>query len=140
MEELNWGMIIVQALCVWFAYKLGQVSIIHQIGRDLQEEIKKKGLRVDRDEEGNISISREETLLRLERVDSQYFAYANDGQFLAQGTDFRGLFETLKQRYPDKNFRIDRYQAEFTEEEAGRMIKSIFEVFGNGEKTDGERR
>lgn len=139
MEEINWGMIIVQSLCVWFAYKLGQVSIIHKIGRDLQEEMKKKGLKVDRDDEGNISISREETVLKVERVDSQYFAYAIDGQFLAQATDFRSLFQNLKERYPGKSFRIDRYQAEFTDEEASRMVKSIFEVFGDKEQKDGQR-
>lgn len=140
MEEINWASIIVQVLCLWFMYKLGQASIIHRIGKDLEEEMKKKGLAVDRDEDGKIFIKKEETSLKIERVDSQYFAYASDGQFLAQGTDFRGLFESLKQRYPGKNFRLENYQAQFTEEEAGRMVKSIFEVFGDGEKKNGERR
>lgn len=140
MEEINWGAIIVQALIFWLVYKLGQISIIHKIGKDLSEAIKERGLKLERDDEGNISISKEPTPLKIERVDSQYFAYTTAGEFLAQGSDFRGLFENIKNRYPNKSFRLDKYQAELTEEETGKLVKSIFDVFGDGEKKHGDTR
>lgn len=140
MEEINWSGIIVQALMFWAVYKLGQISIIHKIGKDLAEAIEKRGLKIERDDDGNISISKEPTPLKIERVESQYFAYTMSGEFLAQGSDFRGLFENIKNRYPNQNFRLDKYQADLTEEETGKLVKSIFDVFGDGEKKDGERR
>lgn len=140
MEEFNWGAFLVQALAFWVVYKLGQISMMTKIGKDIMKEMEKKGLSFERDEEGNLSIRKETTPLKIERVDSQYFAYTTAGQFMAQGTDFRGLFESIKSRYPNQNFKIEKYQSDLSEEEAGRMIKSIFEVFGDKEQKDGERR
>ncbi len=140
VEELNWGAIIVQALAFWFVYKLGQASMLKQLGEGLKDEIEKQGLQIERDEDGNISLKREETLMEIERIGTLYYAYAKDGQFLAQGPDFRELLESIKKQYPGRSFRLDKYQANLTEEETGRMIKSIFEVFGDKEKADDKTR
>lgn len=140
MEELNWGMIITQALLFWLAYKIGQISIIHRIGKDLAEELDKKGLLVEKDGLGNISITKEECLLEIERVQSWYYAYSKQGEFLGQAQDFRDLMEIIKKNHPGRNFKVEKYQPNLTEEETGRLIKSIFDVFGNKEMKDGERR
>jgi len=140
VEEINWGAIIVQTLCFWIMFKLGQASIIHRLGKDLEKLMEDRGIELEKDEDGVLSIKKKETLLKIERVDSQYFAYTTAGQFLAQGTDFRGLFESIKERYPDQNFKLEDYRAQFTEEESTKLVSSIFEVFGNKEHKDGESR
>ena len=140
MEEINWGLIITQALFFWFAYKLGQISIIKRIGKDLTEEITKRGLEIEHDEEGKISIKKKEIVLEIERIGTAYYAYSTEGQFLAQGADFRGLMETIKKQHPGKNFRVEKYQPNLTEEETGKLVKSIFDVFGDRETNDDKRR
>lgn len=140
MEELNWGLIITQALFFWLAYKIGQISVINRLGQGLKEELEKKGIQIERDEDGNISLKKEEILLEIERIGTAYYAYSNEGQFLAQASDFRGLMETIKKQHPGKNFRVEKYQPNLTEEETGKLIKSIFDVFGDKETNDDKRR
>lgn len=72
-----------------------------------------------------------ETVIDMEREQGQYYAYATTGEFLAQGQDFRAVFETIKKRFPNRSFRVNRVNAKLTEEETERMIKSIFETFGD---------
>lgn len=71
------------------------------------------------------------TPMDIERVNNVYYAYSAEGEFLAQGNDFRSMFENIKNRFPNKSFKIGKYQPNLTEEETGKLVKSIFEVFGN---------
>ena len=74
-----------------------------------------------------------ETVIDVERDQSQYYAYTATGEFLAQGSSFRAMFDDIKQRFPGRSFRINRYNPTLTEEEAERMITALFDVFS--EKT-----
>jgi hypothetical protein len=132
MENIDLVGLILQVVAYWFFYKLGQASIIKAISKDLLESLKAKGIDVGRDAEGNIEFKQnlEQTVIEIERVESQYFAYSDQGEFMGQGGDFKILFEGLKKRFPDKNFRIDKDQKNLTEQEVGEMIRTIFEVFG----------
>jgi hypothetical protein len=132
MENIDLVGLILQVVAYWFFYKLGQASIIKAISKDLLESLKAKGIDVGRDAEGNIEFKQnlEQTVIEIERVESQYFAYSDQGEFMGQGGDFKILFESLKKRFPDRNFRIDKDQKNLTEQEVGEMIRTIFEVFG----------
>jgi hypothetical protein len=41
------------------------------------------------------------------------------------------MFETIKQRFPNMNFRVQKLNTTLTDEESQRMVTSIFEVFGD---------
>jgi len=112
MEDLDWGNILFQAVIYWLFFKLGQASII---GVD-------------------------EMILDIERVENQYFAYSGEGQFLGQGADFTGLFESLKKQYPDQNFRINAVESNFSEDEIKQMVKDAIEVFGDKKHADNQTR
>lgn len=71
-----------------------------------------------------------EEIITVERHHDQYLAYGHSLGFLAQGASFRDMFQVIKQRFPGKSFRIKNSQAEFTEEEAGQMLRAVFDVFG----------
>ncbi len=71
-----------------------------------------------------------ETVIDIDREQNQYYAYAADGEFLAQGEDFKTMFERIKQRFPGRSFRINKYNAKLTEEETGLMVRAVFESFG----------
>ena len=132
MENIDWGAFILQGIVCWFFFKLGQASIIRAISKDLLDSLKEKGIEVSRDENGDIAFSKnvKETVLEIERVESQYLAYSTEGQFMGQGTDFKGLFQELKRRFPDQSFRIEKEQKNLTDKEVGEMVNTIFEVFG----------
>lgn len=133
MENIDWGSIILQVAVCWFFYKLGQASIIRAITKDLLNSLKDKGIEVGRDEDGKLTFKQEgasETVIEIEKVGAQYFAYSTEGQFMGQGTDFKVLFQGLKSRFPEQNFRIDKQQKNLTDQEVGEMVHSIFEVFG----------
>lgn len=140
MEEFNWGVIITQVVLCWLAYKLGQISIIHRIAKDVAKEMIGQGLKLETDEAGNFSIEKEEIGLVIERVNSMYYAYSKDGKFLAQANDFRTLMETIKKQHPGQTFRLEKYQPVLTAEETETLIKSIVDVFGDREATDGKAR
>ena len=69
------------------------------------------------------------TLIDVEREHGQYYAYANTGEFLAQGQNFRDMLDTIKKRFPGRSFRINKYNPKLTDEETQRLIKSVFEAF-----------
>ena len=71
-----------------------------------------------------------ETVIDIDREQNQYYAYATNGEFLAQGEDFKTVFERIKKRFPGRSFRINKYNAKLTEEETTRMVKAVFESFG----------
>jgi hypothetical protein len=125
---------------VWFSYKLGQASVLWPIKKILQQMAESQGKTLEQLLEEELTDQSQpktqETRLEIERVDGRYFAYAEGGEFLAQGQDFRGLMETMKQRFPNRDFRINKYQPQLTEEETGRLVASIFQVYGD--KNDGK--
>lgn len=139
MGEFDLMTFLFQFVVVWIAFKLGQFSVIHNIAKDVVKELEEKGLVLDKDEEGNLSLNKtsNEEELQIERIGKNYYAYS-DGNFLAQGDDFKNLFEYIKRSNPGKTYRVAKYQAELTEEESARMIRSIFEVFGD--KDDSKSR
>lgn len=136
--------VLIWAAVFYFFYKLGQWSVLWPIKLAVRHMAERRGMDTEqflRDELRDMvpeTDSPEPTQRRLniERHEGHYYAYEN-GQFIAQGTDFRTLFETIKQQFPGKTFTVDQYSAGFTEEEAGRLVRSIFEVYGdkNGEST-----
>lgn len=133
MENFDWGSFILQGVVCWFFYKLGQASIIRAISKDLLKSLEEKGIAVSRNADGNIEFNKNtvETVLEIERVGTQYLAYSDQGKFIGQGPGFRELFESLKSRYPDENFRINKQQKNLTDTEVGEMVGVIFEVFGD---------
>ena len=133
--------ILVHAAIIYFAYKLGQWSIVVKIAKELKEKLD-IGLLTEEQINDAIGVeknqrkSKSEILLEIERVDSVYYAYNKEGYFLAQGSDFRSLLENIRIQHPGQDFKIEKYQPSLTEEETGRLIKSIFEVYGDkNEKT-----
>jgi hypothetical protein len=83
----------------------------------------------DEEESESDPITGDQTLLNIERVSGVYYAYGTNGEFLAQGPDFRTMFQTIKDRFPNRDFRIDKYQPNLTEDETVKLVKSVFEVF-----------
>lgn len=140
MENIDWTSILIQVGLCWFCYRLGQAAVIRAITRDLLEALSKKGLSVGQDENGAVHIQKDEIVLDVERVESQYFAYKDNGEFVAQGADFKSLFATIQHRFPNQDFRINKNPDKLSEEEIGQMIKTIFEVYGDKEQSDGQRR
>jgi hypothetical protein len=85
----------------------------------------REGQQLDEDMEND-----KETVIDIDREGGQYYAYASTGEFLAQAQDFRAMFELIKKRFPGRTFRINKYNAKLTEEETQRMIRAVFESFG----------
>jgi hypothetical protein len=83
----------------------------------------------DEEESESDPITGDQILLNIERVSGVYYAYGTNGEFLAQGPDFRTMFQTIKDRFPNRDFRIDKYQPNLTEDETVKLVKSVFEVF-----------
>jgi hypothetical protein len=130
--EVSIGDIILAVAALWAAYKAGQLSIILPVTRMIKKEIEDGTLDPSFLEDAAEPAEAAEELLRFERVSGQYYAYsANSGQFLAQGANFMTLFESIKARFPGQNFRVNKVQAELSDEEVGTMVQSIFKVFGD---------
>jgi hypothetical protein len=145
---MDWAQFLVQAVLFFLVYKLGQWSVLWPIralfkrmaeerGMEvedfLQSELKRTGILDEATKEQDTELAAEEQMV-IERVDGIYYAYGTDGRFLAQGPDFRAMFENVKQRFPGQDFRIRDYQAQFSDEEAGRLLKAVFDTFGKDQK------
>lgn len=118
------------AFLIWMAFKLGQASILTILKEDIRRRIVSGELDVKEHIREILEIPPEECHFDVERFDGHYYAYAVDGEFLAQGPDFKTMFQTIKQRFPNRSFRINKLQTELTEEEQGRMVKAILDTFG----------
>ncbi len=140
MENIDWISVLIQVGLCWFCYRLGQASVIHTLTKELLETLHKQGLSIDQDDNGLVHIQKNEIVIDIERVESQYFVYKDTGEFVAQGPDFKSLFDTIKSRFPDQDFRINKNTRNLSEEENAQLMKTIFEVYGNKENTDGQRR
>lgn len=131
--------IILQAVLFYCVYKLGQWSVLLPMKMALEKLAKSKGIDLqavleELKEEVNTEQKPDKEIyeaMDVERVNGVYFAYGDQGRFLAQGSDFRSMMETIKQRFPQHSFRINRYNPNLTEEEAGSLVKAIFETFGD---------
>lgn len=118
MPDYIWNVAICVAI-FWVGFKSGKIYAITKIAKEVTDQIN--------------GSSKEEQLLTIEKHNSHYYAYNDEHKFLAQGSDFIELLTNIKNRFPGQDFRIVKDQKGLTEEEAGRMIKAIFEVFGDKE-------
>ena len=112
-----WELVSLVALA-YACYKLGQWSVVIPIARGIQREIDAGRLTLeDEDDE-------DERRVRIERHNNQYFAYALDGDFLAQGATFVELFERFHARFPTQSFRIQK-NTDLSDQERSQMIKAL---------------
>jgi hypothetical protein len=143
VEEVNLFNILIHAAVLYAVFKFGQFTVIHKLAKDMVERLQKGEITEDEvkrslgiEDQEDEPVAAKETLMEVERVGTAYFAYSAEGQFLAQGQDFRSLLEAVRKQHPGRNFRLNKYQPTLTEEESGRLVKSIFEVYGDkNEKT-----
>jgi len=118
---MDLGDIISIMALAYACYKLGQWSVVLPIARGIQREIDAGRLTLDDDED------EEERKVRIERHNNQYFAYALDGDFLAQGTTFNELFERFHARFPTQSFRIQK-NTDLSDQERSQMIQALEEL------------
>lgn len=120
------------ALGLYVAFRLGQASIIALLKDEMRERIlsgeSAKGAVkaiIDTDEEP------EQCEFKLERVHNHYYAYAVSGEFLAQGPDFGSLFSAIKQRFPQRTFKVNPRGTELSEAECQELIRAVVATFGD---------
>lgn len=113
--------IVLVTVLVFVAYKVGQWSMLGEI---LSEVAKHK--------ETSESESGEEKI-HIEKHHETYYAFGENDRFLGQGRTFTVMLESIRDRFPGKDFRIDKNPKNLTSEEVGKLIESIFEVFGKKE-------
>lgn len=118
-----WELVSLVALG-YACYKLGQWSVVIPIVRGIRREI----------DEGRINLrdiidddDSDEMKIRLERHDNMYFAYAADGDFLAQGKTFNELFDRFHARFPQQSFNIEK-NVELSDSERSQMIRALEEL------------
>jgi len=138
MGDIDIGSLLFWMFMLWAAFKLGEITAVSRLGRALLDGLEENGVKVTRNDDGSLEFNMEETYIEIERVDTQYFAYTEAGEFLGQGTDFKGLFEILKVRHPNKSFRLNKDQKSLTAVEVDEMVKCIFEVYNDKELKNGE--
>ena len=112
-----WELVSLVALC-YAAYKAGQWSVVIPIVRGIKREIDEGRLVLEEDED------EDERRVRIERHDNVYYAYALDGDFLAQGKSFSELFDSFHARFPTQSFRIQK-SADLSEQERSQMIAAL---------------
>lgn len=112
--------------------------MLKSIAKDLVENLKDKGIELDIDQDGDLVVKKESTILVIERVGVMYYAYAESGEFIAQGVDFTALFTSIKSRFPNQSFKIDKDQKTLSEDEVKQMTTSVFQIFGEKDN-DGQR-
>ena len=120
-----WELVSLVALC-YACYKVGQWSVVVPIVRGIKREIAAGRIDIrdilDEDDDQDDAIK-----IRLERHDNVYYAYALDGDFLAQGQSFNELFERFHARFPLQSFDIQK-NLEFTDSERSQMILALEEL------------
>lgn len=63
--------------------------------------------------------------LEVERVEhGLYLAYSN-GDFIAQGNDFKDLIRNVKDRFPQRIFKVVTMDAKWTDDEAQRLVDAL---------------
>ena len=112
-----WELVSLVALC-YAAYKAGQWSVVIPIVRGIKREIDEGRLVLEEDED------EDERRVRIERHDNVYYAYALDGDFLAQGSTFSELFERFHARFPLQSFNIQK-NTDLSDGERHQMIQAL---------------
>jgi hypothetical protein len=140
MSDIDIGSFLFWVFTLWAAFKLGEITAVSRLGRALLNGLEENGVKITRNQDGALEFNMEETYIEIEKVDTQYFAYTEAGEFLGQGADFKGLFEILKVLHPDKNFRLNKDQKSLTAVEVDEMVRCIFEVYNDKELKNGENR
>ena len=116
-----WELVSLVAVC-YACYKAGQWSVVIPIVRGIRREIAEGRINISDivDDDDDI----EEMKIRLERHDNVYYAYALDGDFLAQGQSFTELFDRFHARFPLQSFNIQK-NTELTDSERHQMIQAL---------------
>lgn len=115
----------------WVAFRLGQASIIVL----LKDEMRERLLRGESTDSAVKSIvdtdSEDECIFGVERHQGHWYAFAESGEFLAQGPDFKTMFAAIKSRFPGRSFRINPTKMDLTEQEAKTLVQAILTTFGD---------
>jgi hypothetical protein len=136
MDSINWFVVIVQVVAMYVMFRFGQISVIWPLREMLKRIAQRNGIDLEQlikeisaeHTDADTTLAVEENM-KIERVEGMYYAYGTDGKFLAQGTDFRSMFATVKQRFPGHSWKIQDYRAEFTEDESAQLLQSVRAVF-----------
>jgi hypothetical protein len=116
-----WELISLVVLA-WACYRAGQWSVIAPIARGIQREIDEGRLVLDDEED-----EEDERRVQIERHNNVYYAYALNGDFIAQGTTFSELFERFHSRFPQESFRVQK-SPDLSETERDQMIRALEEL------------
>jgi hypothetical protein len=115
----------------WVAFRLGQASIIVL----LKDEMRERLLRGESTDSAVKQIvdtdSEDECIFGVERHQGHWYAFAESGEFLAQGPDFKTMFAAIKSRFPGRSFRINPTKMDLTEQEAKTLVQAILTTFGD---------
>jgi hypothetical protein len=116
-EDLGIGFWIfyIGSLLIFFVlgYFRGVQSLINLVVNEAnKQDILAEGLIID---------------MTIEKVDGYYFAYAPDSEFLAQGKDFKDLINNIKSRFPDRKFKLAKFDAQWTDEETQKFVTALKE-------------
>jgi hypothetical protein len=133
VENINWFGIILQLVVCWLFYRLGHAAAIKSIADDLVETLKSRGMELELDENGDIITVQSKddaTILVVEPVGAKYYAYTDEGEFIAQGENFTVLFNDIRSRFPNQAFKIAKEQKMLSESEMTELTKSVFQIFG----------
>lgn len=114
-DEINVSSIIFYIVSLVIAFALGYFRAILGIVRLALKEA----------EEININVTDVEDL-KIEKVDGLYFAYAGaDNQFLAQGKDFTDLISNIKSRFPERTFKLAKFDHDWSDEETQKFVTAL---------------
>lgn len=104
------------------AFVAGYFKAIHGIVKLAVSEVEK---------EINIDVNQIEDIV-IEKEQGQYYAYAGgDNEFLAQGKDFKDLIGNIKSRFPDRTFKLAKFDAQWSDEETQKFVMALKEYLQN---------
>jgi hypothetical protein len=126
-----WDYVLI-GLGFWIAFRLGQASIL----AILKDEMRERIMRGDSVSSAvrdivDVDAEPEECVFGVERHQGHWYAFAESGEFLAQGPDFKTMFAAIKSRFPGRSFRINPTKLDLTEQEARTLVQAIVNTFGD---------
>lgn len=131
MEIIIYVIVFVVGVALGYARGVKSVAEVMIDNPDKFREIMKMAKKAREEQQLDDDMKNDrETVINVEREQGIYYAYAEGGEFLAQGANFRSMFDTIKKRFPGRTFRINKYNPRLTEEETQRLISAVFESFG----------
>lgn len=124
---------------LYVSFKLGQFTILTAVKRDVRERLLRGEISAKDVVKSTVDLDQalDETVIDIEQHQGCYYAFADSGEFLAQGKDFDSMFGAMKQRFPGRNFRVPQVPKDLSEEQAGQMVKAIFKTFGDKHEQKG---